>query len=87
MKGQAHDKFPIVTEDQKSVCSEPSSLHPTALKRLNSLLFLLQGFWISAFSIFLSSNDLFPILLLFYVYPKFVQFSSTAVFMFISEKK
>lgn len=68
----------------------PSYQHcvPVSLTRLNCLfVILLQVFRISAFSVFLCSNDLFLILLFFPVYSKFLQLSSTMVFSYISKKR
>lgn len=67
----------------------PSYHHciPVSSTRLNCLfLILLQVFQISAFSVFLTSDDLFLILLLFPVYSKFLQFFSTMVFSYLSKK-
>lgn len=68
----------------------PSYHHciPVSSTRLNcQFVILLQVFQISAFSIFLSSNDLFLILLLFPIYYKFLQLSSTMVFTYISKER
>lgn len=68
----------------------PSYCHcvPVSLTRLNCLFVIsLQVFQISAFSVFLCSNDLFLILLFFPVYSKFLQLSSTMVFSYISKKR
>lgn len=68
----------------------PSYHHcvPVSLTRLNCLFVIsLQVLRISAFSVFLCSNDLFLILLFFPVYSKFLQLSSTMVFSYISKKR
>jgi len=87
MRGQAYDKFLTVKEDQKSVCVS-SHHHCVPLpSKIELFVILLQVFWISAFFLFLSRNELFSIVLLIHVYSKFVQFSSTTVFVYISKKK